>query len=40
MEFLLSTFLIEMYTMYTSAAGGSNGVTNTRCCRYNCLCSW
>jgi hypothetical protein len=18
----------------------SNGVTNTRCCRYSCLCSW
>ena len=22
------------------AAGSSNGVTNTRCCRYSCLCSW
>jgi len=21
------------------AASSSNGVTNTRCCRYNCLCS-
>jgi len=22
------------------AAGSSNGVTNTRCCRYGCMCSW
>jgi len=22
------------------AAGSSNGVTNTRCCRYSCLHSW
>jgi len=22
------------------AAGSSNGLTNTRCCRYSCLCSW
>jgi len=21
-------------------ACGSNGVTNTRCCRYSCRCSW
>jgi hypothetical protein len=24
----------------TIVAGSSNGVTNTRCCRYNCLPSW
>jgi len=24
----------------TIAADSSNGVTNTRCCRYSCLCSW
>jgi len=24
----------------TIAAGSSNGVTNTRCCRYSCLHSW
>jgi hypothetical protein len=24
----------------TIAAGRSNGVTNTRCCRYSCMCSW
>jgi hypothetical protein len=24
----------------TRAAGSSNGVTNTRCCRYSCLRSW
>ena len=23
----------------TIAAGSNNGVTNTRCCRYSCLCS-
>jgi hypothetical protein len=22
------------------AADSSNGVTNTRCCRYSCMCSW
>jgi hypothetical protein len=22
------------------AAGSSNGVTNTRCCRYSCMRSW
>ena len=22
------------------AAGSSNGLTNTRCCRYSCMCSW
>jgi len=22
------------------AAGSSNSVTNTRCCRYSCMCSW
>ena len=22
------------------AAGSSNGLTDTRCCRYSCLCSW
>jgi len=22
------------------AAGSSNGLTNTRCCRYSCLCFW
>jgi len=25
---------------YTIAAESSNGVTNTRCCRYSCLSSW
>jgi len=24
----------------TIAVGNSNGVTNTRCCRYSCLRSW
>jgi hypothetical protein len=24
----------------TIVAGSSNGVTNTRCCTYSCLCSW
>ena len=24
----------------TIAADSNNGVTNTRCCRYSCLCSW
>jgi hypothetical protein len=24
----------------TIAADSSNGVTNTRCCRYSCMCSW
>ena len=24
----------------TIAADSSNGVTNTRCCRYSCICSW
>jgi hypothetical protein len=24
----------------TIVAQSNNGVTNTRCCRYNCLCSW
>jgi hypothetical protein len=24
----------------TTAAGSSNGLTNTRCCRYSCLRSW
>jgi len=24
----------------TTVAGSSNGVTNTICCRYSCLCSW
>jgi len=24
----------------TIAANSNNGVTNTRCCRYSCLCSW
>jgi len=24
----------------TIAADNSNGVTNTRCCRYSYLCSW
>jgi hypothetical protein len=24
----------------TVAADSSNGVTNTRCCRYSCMCSW
>jgi hypothetical protein len=24
----------------TTAADSSNGVTNTRCCRYSCMCSW
>ena len=24
----------------TTAAGSSNGLTSTRCCRYSCVCSW
>jgi len=24
----------------TISAGSSNGVTNTRCCRYSCMHSW
>jgi len=24
----------------TIAEGSSNGVTNTRCCRYSCMCPW
>ena len=31
---------IGLSVLCTIAAGSSNGVTNTRCCRYSCLHSW
>jgi hypothetical protein len=33
--------LVWVYCVWrTIAAGSSNGVTYTRCCRYSCLRSW
>jgi len=40
---ITSIFLSQTQTSFKSstiAAGSSNGVTNTRCCRYSCLRSW
>jgi hypothetical protein len=33
-------YLSDRYCYLLLAAGRSNGVTNTRCCRYSCLRSW
>jgi len=33
-------YLSHRYCYLPLAAGSSNGVTNTRCCRYSCLLSW
>jgi len=30
-------FVIPLLLLAAIAAGSSNGVTNTRCCRYSCL---
>jgi hypothetical protein len=32
--------LLEISNSSTIASGSSNGVTNTRCCRYSCIRSW
>jgi len=32
-------FVTLLLLSATIAAGSSNGVTNTRCCRYSCSCS-
>jgi hypothetical protein len=37
---LLSAAIVETSSNLSKlAAGGSNGVTNTRCCRYSCMSS-
>jgi hypothetical protein len=33
-------FITPLLLSAAIAADSSNGVTNTRCCRYSCLCSW
>jgi hypothetical protein len=31
---------MEFQLFHAKAAGSSNGVTNTRCCKFNCMRSW
>jgi len=33
-------YLLLLWKSSTLAAGSSNGLTNTRCCRYSCMRSW